>query len=577
MKFTCERCSAQYMISDEKVGPAGVKVRCKKCGNVIHVRPAGSADGAAAAPAGAPEGAPSGAGLDAELGQAFDSAFGDGPAPQDLGATQAMNPDDAAKILAQEPPKDDWYVAIGQAQVGPLPLTEVKKKWEAGDVGPDSLVWRNGMGDWSPLSSVKDLAGYLAPVARKPARASRPAMEAVRDAAPRMTASSMPAVQAPAAQPAAPAADVSWKPQGASALASLASEEIAARSAPEPAKPAPVKTSGSLVDSMNLPDGGVDPTGAIPLSIKGMEKTGERKLSSVAAQAARTRRSRGIVWGVVLTLLVVLGGGAAAVMTGVVQIPGVHLGGTAPAPQIATAPAPAPVPVAQAPAPAPTPAPAPAAQTAPAPPTTAPTATAAAPAPAAPAPAAEAPAAKAPPPAPKKVAAAEPPPKSPKASRKGRAETVARAETKAEAAPAAPAKKSGGGVLDFDSNDAALSEALGGAKSPSGRSVYVPPAAGGGGDVPDKLTTADINQTVAARADALRKCISEQKARDPDSEGVIKMRWYVNPDGSTKDVKCITPEFASGQFATCIGGVVKNIKFPRAQNGQEVTFPFTFK
>ena len=38
MKFTCERCDAQYMISDEKVGPNGVKVRCKKCSNVILVR-----------------------------------------------------------------------------------------------------------------------------------------------------------------------------------------------------------------------------------------------------------------------------------------------------------------------------------------------------------------------------------------------------------------------------------------------------------------------------------------------------------------------------------------------------------
>jgi predicted Zn finger-like uncharacterized protein len=73
MKFTCERCSAQYMISDDKVGPAGVKVRCKKCGNVIHVRAAGSADAAVAAPAAAPEGAAPGPGLDAELGQAFDS------------------------------------------------------------------------------------------------------------------------------------------------------------------------------------------------------------------------------------------------------------------------------------------------------------------------------------------------------------------------------------------------------------------------------------------------------------------------------------------------------------------------
>ena len=38
MRFACDSCSAQYMISDEKVGPNGVKVRCKKCGHVILVR-----------------------------------------------------------------------------------------------------------------------------------------------------------------------------------------------------------------------------------------------------------------------------------------------------------------------------------------------------------------------------------------------------------------------------------------------------------------------------------------------------------------------------------------------------------
>src|SRR5713226_4124690 len=41
MRFVCDSCRAQYMISDDKVGAKGVKVRCKKCGHVIWVqRPA---------------------------------------------------------------------------------------------------------------------------------------------------------------------------------------------------------------------------------------------------------------------------------------------------------------------------------------------------------------------------------------------------------------------------------------------------------------------------------------------------------------------------------------------------------
>ena len=38
MKFLCDNCQAQYMIADEKVGAAGVRVRCKKCSHVIFVK-----------------------------------------------------------------------------------------------------------------------------------------------------------------------------------------------------------------------------------------------------------------------------------------------------------------------------------------------------------------------------------------------------------------------------------------------------------------------------------------------------------------------------------------------------------
>src|SRR5689334_7262107 len=48
MKFVCDSCQAQYLIADEKVGARGVKVKCKKCGNVIIIRP-GSGDGGEAA------------------------------------------------------------------------------------------------------------------------------------------------------------------------------------------------------------------------------------------------------------------------------------------------------------------------------------------------------------------------------------------------------------------------------------------------------------------------------------------------------------------------------------------------
>ena len=38
MKFSCDKCSARYSIPDEKVQGKVLKVRCKKCTNVILVR-----------------------------------------------------------------------------------------------------------------------------------------------------------------------------------------------------------------------------------------------------------------------------------------------------------------------------------------------------------------------------------------------------------------------------------------------------------------------------------------------------------------------------------------------------------
>jgi predicted Zn finger-like uncharacterized protein len=589
MKFTCDKCSAQYMISDEKVGPNGVKVRCKKCGNVVVVRRA-SPEAAQPAPAPAPAAPRTGEGLDAELGQAFENAFGDTPAPAaaapapDLAATQAMSPEEAAKVSGREPAPaaTEWYVAIGEAQVGPLPLGEVKRKWEAGDVGPDSLVWRPGMADWSALSTVGDLAAFLAPVPRTSAR------NAVREEARRVEVEAAPAA-------ASPKRDATWTPGGASALASLANEELSAK----PAEPKPVaKTRNgangaarSLVDTMNLPDeGGVDPTGAFQLPIKGLETTDEKpvvKRSSVArgAEEIRNKRSmsRAIVGGVLATILLVGAGVAVALW---------YLDRRLDDVAVAAAPAPRPIPVAPPIAP-PAAAPAPAQ---PAPAETAPVAAATEAKPevaaATPPPQAAAPVA----PAPEKPVEAKPAPVEPKPTqvaaapkrparteptRTTRRETVAPRTvvaaappptTTREPAPAPPRKEN----LDFGGTDDALVEALGGGGG-SGRSVYVPPRPGATSGLSSKLTPAQINEAVAGKVDALRRCVSEQKAREPDATGVIKMRWIIGADGVPRDVKCLTAEYAQSQFAGCIGGVVRATRFPKsATTGQEVTFPFSF-
>jgi hypothetical protein len=548
------------MISDEKVGPNGVKVRCKKCGNQITVRRADEAPSAPMLERAAP---PAGQGLDEELGSAFDNAFGGQPAPvanPTVVALPAAEAGPAAAPAAAAPPPaaQEWYVAIGEAQVGPLPLLEVRKRWEAGEIGPDSLVWRPGMAEWGPLSGVPDLAAFLAPVPQPKVPSVAPAASVF--AAP---AAAQPR-QAPQPQQAQAAPEVEWKPSGASALAALANEELATRSAAPVEKAVPAR---SVMEQ--LPDsGGVDPTGAIPLPIRAMEKTDERPAhrSSVArgAEELRHKRTMRTVVTVAVLLVVLVAGGAFAWV------------------QLATRQAPQPPapPVAQAQAPAP-PAPPPAAE--PAPP-------AAAPAPAATAAANQAASAPVAVAAPPPVAATAPTPAEPPAARKPKppAVTAARpvrppvvqatpaAKPAAEKPSAAPAKKKDG-LLDFDQGgDDDLAAALG--SGTSGRKVYVPPAAGAATAAPDRLSDGQIMESVKLYSDNLRRCVAEQQAREPGVKGTIKVAWVIQPDGNPRDVRCLTPEYAQGEFAKCMIGVVRSIHFPRVADskGQPVTFPFQF-
>jgi hypothetical protein len=92
-----------------------VKVRCKKCGHVTHVRRAD----------------PEAAAVHA--------------APAEQGAT----------------PSVEWWVAIDEQPVGPVGIEVVQRHWELGEIGPESLVWYSGLPEWTPLASVPELHGHL--------------------------------------------------------------------------------------------------------------------------------------------------------------------------------------------------------------------------------------------------------------------------------------------------------------------------------------------------------------------------------------------------------------------------------
>lgn len=111
MRIVCDSCSAKYSIADEKIAGKLFKVRCKKCNTMIMV------DGTVVP--GSEPAAPVDAGNDAS-----------------------------------------WYVVIDGAQQGPLSHTEVVAQLGSGAVDGGTFAWREGMGDWLPLSDITEFASH---------------------------------------------------------------------------------------------------------------------------------------------------------------------------------------------------------------------------------------------------------------------------------------------------------------------------------------------------------------------------------------------------------------------------------
>lgn len=129
----------------------------------------------------------------------------------------------------------EWFLAIEDEQVGPLTMEEVAERWAVGDVGPSSLCWRRGMGEWTAIETVNDLDDLRAstPSQRPTSQAFGPSTFALTgEMAPSIALE--PEVEGVEEPPATD--DGAWRPNAASALASLAAEELGeSKSAAEPA------------------------------------------------------------------------------------------------------------------------------------------------------------------------------------------------------------------------------------------------------------------------------------------------------------------------------------------------------
>ena len=68
--------------------------------------------------------------------------------------------------------QQQWYMAIGGHQVGPVSQDDVITNLRNGTIDGNTLVFTAGMKNWTPLKDVPELAAYL--IRRQRARAAAP-------------------------------------------------------------------------------------------------------------------------------------------------------------------------------------------------------------------------------------------------------------------------------------------------------------------------------------------------------------------------------------------------------------------
>ncbi len=188
MKFLCDNCKAKYQIADEKVAGKTVRMKCRKCGHQIEVRAAVTETSVSTSPPNGGSEAPrpmaAKSGLATSLSAAKPRAPMVGTQTQNLGGLAG-----AFQRTVQDGPQtvplptntnnpvelsvtDEWYVAINGVPVGPVRISELRRKAASGAVTEESLCWQEGLEEWRPVRSIPELAAIV----REAAQGNRPSL-----------------------------------------------------------------------------------------------------------------------------------------------------------------------------------------------------------------------------------------------------------------------------------------------------------------------------------------------------------------------------------------------------------------
>jgi predicted Zn finger-like uncharacterized protein len=123
MKFSCEACAARYYMDDEKVRHKTLRIRCKKCGNVMTVGD----------------------------GETTLSEQGSGSDFASIGPREQLQP--TADSV--------WFYAAAGQTYGPYAEGELIRRFETGRIAEEVHVWKQGFAAWLPAGEVEAFAAAI--------------------------------------------------------------------------------------------------------------------------------------------------------------------------------------------------------------------------------------------------------------------------------------------------------------------------------------------------------------------------------------------------------------------------------
>lgn len=212
MKISCQSCAAKYTIADDKVLGKVIKIKCKKCGSTIVVN---GNDPAVLAQ------------LQAGGGMAADAAGFD-----DQAATKLLDQSPFAAGMGAGPDPNEWTVSVTDDDQRTMTTAQIAEEYARGGLSAETFVWREGMGDWAPLTQVAEIMALVqggSPAAAAPADAGYAAAAGAAAYA-AQPAAAYAGQEATAVAPMAAAAPVAAAPVAAAATAA-ARKAVAARPA----------------------------------------------------------------------------------------------------------------------------------------------------------------------------------------------------------------------------------------------------------------------------------------------------------------------------------------------------------